>query len=491
MATTKPSGKRAAKSRTEHDTLGDVSVPATALWGAQTQRAVENFPVSGQALPRQLIRALALIKRGAAQVNRRKRALPARLADAIITAASEVADGLHDDAFPVDVFQTGSGTSSNMNANEVIANRAIQVLGGVVGSKNPVHPNDHVNLGQSSNDVFPTAANVAAAEATARELLPALAQLQRSLAVKARAFDSVIKLGRTHLMDAVPIRLGQEFSGYVQIVSNARRRIETAAAALAELPLGGTAVGTGLGSEPDFAPRVIALLARETGLPLRQAPNLFEALSMHDAQVELSGALRVAAGGLTKIANDLRWLGSGPEGGLGELRLPEMQPGSSIMPGKVNPVMAEMLLMICARVVGNDATIAWGGAAGNFELNVMTPLMAFALLESIHILSAGSRLFASKCIDGLEADEARCRALVERSPALATALGRRIGYDAAAKLAREAAHTGRTVREIAEEQRVLPSSELERLLDVAAMTGSRTPAKKVHKSATKTARHGN
>jgi fumarate hydratase class II len=481
VARSRSKGKARSSSefRTEHDTLGEVAVPAAALYGAQTQRAVENFPVSGRPLPRRLIRALALIKRAAAQVNRQDGALPPRLAEAIITAASEAADGRHDGAFPVDVFQTGSGTSSNMNANEVISNRAIQLLGGVIGSRTPVHPNDHVNLGQSSNDVFPTAANVAAAEATERQLLPALQTLERALDAKARAFDSIVKLGRTHLMDAVPIRLGQEFSGYVQIVANARRRIETARDAVAELPLGGTAVGTGLGSEPSFAPRVIALLAREVGLPLRQAPNLFEALSMHDALVELSAALRVAAGGLTKIANDLRWLGSGPEGGLGELRLPELQPGSSIMPGKVNPVMCEMLLMVCARVVGNDATITWGGAAGNFELNVMTPVMAFALLESIDILSAGCELFATKCIDGVEADEARCRELVERSPALATALGRTIGYDAAAKLAREAAHAGRTVREVARERRVLPEAQLDRLLDVGAMTG---PAKITIKS---------
>jgi fumarate hydratase class II len=459
--------------RTETDSMGDVPVPSSALFGAQTQRAVENFPVSGWRLPRRMIRTFGLLKRAAAQVNKQNAALSPAIADAIIIAAGEVADGKHDGEFPVDIFQTGSGTSSNMNANEVIANRAIQIMGGVVGTKTPVHPNDHVNRGQSSNDVFPTVANVAASEATARDLLPALQTLATSLAGKEAAFDHIVKLGRTHLMDAVPIRLGQQFSGYHQMVVNAIRRIETARAAVAELPLGGTAVGTGMGSEPDFAPRVIALLAQETGLPLVQAPNLFEALSAHDGLVELSAALRGAAGSLTKIANDLRWLASGPRGGIGELHLPDLQPGSSIMPGKVNPVMAEMTLMVCARVVGNDATVAWGGAAGNFELNTMTPVMAFSLLESIDILAAGARLFATRCVDGIQADEQRCRDLVEQSPALVTALGPRIGYDAAAALAHEAGTTGQTIREIAYAKNILPKDELDRLLDVTAMTMTR------------------
>ena len=457
--------------RVERDSLGEVAVPQEALYGAQTRRATLNFPVSGLRLPRRLIRALALLKGAAARVNKDGGALPAAIADAIILAADEVAAGRHDGEFPVDIFQTGSGTSSNMNANEVIANRAIQILGGVVGSKTPVHPNDHVNQGQSSNDVFPTAVNIAAAESAGRDLLPALQHLQEALAAKARAFDPIVKLGRTHLMDAVPIRLGQEFSGYVQMLANARRRIETACGAISELPLGGTAVGTGLGSAPEFAPRVIALVAAETGISLVQAPNLFEALSTHDNMVELSAALRGAAISLTKIANDFRLLASGPRGGIGELRLPELQPGSSIMPGKVNPVMAEMLLMVCAQVVGNDATVAWGGAAGSFELNTMTPVMAFSLLQSIDILAAGARLFATKCVDGVEADEARCRDLVERSLALVTALAPRIGYDAAAALARKSAETGRTIREIAHETQILPDDDLNRLLDVTAMTG--------------------
>jgi fumarate hydratase class II len=457
--------------RSETDSLGAVEVPAGALWGAQTQRAVHNFPVSGLRLPRKLIRALGLIKRAAAEVNRDRGALPPEMAEAIVRAATEVASGAHDDAFPIDIFQTGSGTSSNMNANEVIANRAIQLLGGVVGSKSPVHPNDHVNKGQSSNDVFPTAVHIAAVEAVERELLPALTALDGALSAKARAFDHVVKLGRTHLMDAVPIRLGQELGGHAQMTTNAIRRIEAARGALEELALGGTAVGTGIGAEPDFAPRVIAVIARELGLPLRQAPNLFEALAAHDALVEVSGALRGLAVSLTKIANDIRWMGSGPRGGLGEVLLPELQPGSSIMPGKVNPVMAEMVLMVCAQVIGNDATIAWGGAAGNFELNVMTPVMAHAALQSIDILASGCRLFAARCVEGMEADEARTRAMVEQSAALATALAPRIGYDAAAALAREAAASGKTIRELAREKRVVPDDELDRLLDVRALTG--------------------
>ena len=457
--------------RKETDSLGDVQVPVEALWGAQTQRAVGNFPVSGLRLPRRLIRALALVKKAAAEVNRQAGALEPRLADAIIQAAHEVAIGQHDAQFPVDIFQTGSGTSSNMNANEVIANRAIQLLGGRPGTKTPVHPNDHVNKGQSSNDVFPTAVHVAASEALERDLLPALRVLERALLDKAKAFDPIVKLGRTHLMDAVPVRLGQEFSGYAQQVTNTIRRVGAAQPALAELPLGGTAVGTGLGAEPGFAPKVIAILARESGLPFAQAPNLFEALAARDGLVEASGALRAAAVSLTKIANDIRWLGSGPRGALGELHIPDLQPGSSIMPGKVNPVMSEMLLMVCAQVIGHDATIAWGGAAGSFELNVMIPVMAYNLLSAVAVLSHACPLFASRCVDGLVANEARATAFVEQSLAMVTALNPRIGYDAAAAIAREAAATGKTVREVCLEKKVLPAEELERLLDARAMTG--------------------
>jgi fumarate hydratase, class II len=445
-------------------------VPRDALWGAQTQRAVENFPVSGRRLPRRIVRALALIKEAAATVNRAHGDLPAEIADAIIAAASEVADGRHDEQFPVDVFQTGSGTSSHMNVNEVIANRAIQQLGGRVGSKQPVHPNDHVNRGQSSNDVFPTAVHVAAAEALEQELLPALRHLQETLAERANTFDSVVKIGRTHLMDAVPIRLGQELDGYATVVGNAVRRLEGARPAVCALALGGTAVGTGLGAAPGFAEAVIARLRTATGLPLRQAPDLREALATRDALVELSGALRSAAVSLTKVANDLRWLASGPRCGLGEIRLPELQPGSSIMPGKVNPVMAEMLLMVCAEVIGNDATIAWAGAAGNFELNAMIPVIAVNVLSSIELLANGARLFADRCVAGLEADVERCAALVEQSLALVTALVPRLGYDAAAALARESVATGKTVRALCHEKQVLPADEIERLLDPRAMT---------------------
>jgi len=382
-----------------------------------------------------------------------------------------VAAGQHDADFPVDIYQTGSGTSSNMNTNEVIANRAIQILGGEVGSKKPVHPNDHVNKGQSSNDVFPTAVHVAATEALERDLLPCLEALEGALTGKAKAFDHIVKIGRTHLMDAVPVRLGQEFSGYAQMVTNGIRRVRGALGAVSELALGGTAVGTGLGAEPGFAPKVIALVSKEIGIPLCQASNLFEALSARDGLVEASGALRSVAVSLTKIANDVRWLGSGPRCGIGEIHIPDLQPGSSIMPGKVNPVMSEMLLMICAQVIGNDATIAWGGAAGNFELNVMIPVMAGNLLQSITILANGARLFAARCVEGLEANVDRCAELIELSLAMVTALNPRIGYDAAAAIAKESVKTGKTVRQLCLEKKVLPPDELERLLDARGMTG--------------------
>src|SRR3954470_17186964 len=459
------------KFRIETDSLGNVEVPSTALYGAQTQRAYQNFPVSGLRLPRRVIRALALVKKAAAEVNRDSGKLDPKLAEAIIQAAHEVAGGQHDDNFVVDIFQTGSGTSSNMNTNEVISNRAIQILGGVVGSKKPVHPNDHVNMGQSSNDVFPTAVHIAAAEALERDLIPALEALQGALEAKAKAFDHVVKIGRTHLMDAVPVRLGQEFSGYAQILTNTVRRVRATVPSVSELALGGTAVGTGLNSAPDFAPKMITIISEEIAIPLRQAPNLFEALSTRDGLVEASGALRSAAASLTKVANDVRWLGSGPRCGIGEILLPDLQPGSSIMPGKVNPVMSEMLLMICAQVVGNDATIGWGGAAGNFELNVMIPVMAYNLLHSVGILSAGCRLFASRCVEGIEPNEERCATLIEKSLAMVTALNEAIGYDAAAAIAKESHATGKTVRQICIEKNVLPSDELARLLDARSMTG--------------------
>ncbi|MEW5765694.1 MAG: class II fumarate hydratase [Acidobacteriota bacterium] len=457
--------------RVEKDSLGEVRVPAEAMWGAQTQRAVENFPVSGQGIPRGMIRAFGRIKRAYALENRARGALAPDLAEAVARAATEVLEGLWDDHFPVDVFQTGSGTSSNMNANEVIANRAIEILGGARGSKTPVHPNDHVNMGQSSNDVVPSAIHLAAAEAVTTNLLPALEGLARALADKAEAFDPIVKIGRTHLMDAVPVRLGQEFSGYAQQVRNAARRVEAALPSVCELALGGTAVGTGLNAPPGLAGAVILRLAEETGLPLRQAPNLFEALAARDALVALSGALRAAAVGLTKVAEDVRWLGSGPRCGLGEIRLPDLQPGSSIMPGKVNPVMAEMLVMVCAQVFGNDQVVAYSGARGQFELNAMLPVMARNLLESVAILSRGAEAFTKRCVDGLEADEARCAEMVERSLAMVTALAPVIGYDLAAELAKEAHATGRTVREICMERKVLPAHVLDDLLDARKMTG--------------------
>ena len=458
--------------RIEHDSLGPVSVPEHVLFGAQTQRAVENFPVSGRRLPRRMIRALGLIKRAAAQTNKASGAVAPQLADAIVQAADEVAAGKHDAAFVVDIFQTGSGTSSHMNANEVIANRAIQLLGGVVGSKTPVHPNDHVNRGQSSNDVFPTALNIAAAEAVTRDLLPALDRLHGALADKARAFDDVIKTGRTHLMDAVPIRLGQEFSGYAAMVAGASERITAAQQSILRLPLGGTAVGTGLGADRAFAPAVIARVAEDTGLSLVQAPNLFEALATRDGVVALSGSLRSLAIALTKIANDVRWLASGPTAGLAEIHLPDLQPGSSLMPGKVNPVIPEMVVMVCAEVVGRDATVAWSGAGGSFELNAMTPVIASAILESIAILTAAAELFATRCVAGIEVDRERCLALAERSPSLVTALAGTIGYDRAAALGREASSSGKTIRALCQEQKVLPEAELNRLLDLRAMTGT-------------------
>ena len=457
--------------RIEKDSMGEVKVPSHALWGAQTQRAVENFPISGRPIPPGMIHAFGRVKRAAALVNLERGAMEARIAQAIVAAATEVVEGKLDAQFPVDVFQTGSGTSSNMNANEVIANRAIQLLGGEVGTKVPAHPNDHVNRGQSSNDVVPTVIHLAALEAFRQDLLPALRLLGDALDEKACAFDPIVKIGRTHLQDAVPVRLGQEFSGYAQQVKNAIRRIESTEHALCELALGGTAVGTGLNAEPGFSEAVIAQLAEEAGLPLKQAPNLFEALAAQDAVVEASGALRTVAVSLTKIAEDIRWLGSGPRCGLGELVLPDLQPGSSIMPGKVNPVMSEMMVMVCAQVLGNDVTVAISGQQGHFELNTMLPVMAANLLSSVTILANACRAFTRNCIQGLEADEARCEQMVERSLAMVTALAPVIGYDAAAALAHEAHATGRTIRELCLEKKVLPEVELTRLLDARKMTG--------------------
>jgi Fumarase len=441
--------------RIEHDTLGEVRVPRDALYGAQTQRAVENFPISELRFQRPFLKALGMIKAAAAIVNGQLGELPQQTAEAIARAAFQVADGLHDDQFVVDVFQTGSGTSTNMNANEVIARLAGE----------GVHPNDHVNRSQSSNDVIPTAIHISAAVELAENLQPAIAALRQALDAKSESFHDIIKIGRTHLQDAVPMRLGQEFSGYARQVELAEERINAASEGLLELPLGGTAVGTGLNAHPLFAVEVIALLAQKIGLPFRKAANHFEAQGARDAIVFLSGALRTYAVSLTKIANDIRWLGSGPRCGLGELRLPAVQPGSSIMPGKVNPVIVESTLMVCAQVIGYDAAITWCCAGGNFELNAMMPVMAWDLLESIRILASATRNFTTRCIAGLQADRDRAASSVERSLALVTALVPEIGYEKAAAIAKEAWETGRTVREVAKEHSGLPAEKLNRLLD--------------------------
>ncbi|ORJ57472.1 class II fumarate hydratase [Geothermobacter hydrogeniphilus] len=456
--------------RTETDSMGSMQVPAAALYGAQTARAVNNFPVSGRPLPRAMIRALGLIKQYAARVNAELGLLPADLAEAIAQAAAEVANGDLDEHFPIDIFQTGSGTSSNMNANEVIANRAAAILGHNLGDK-AVHPNDHVNLGQSSNDVFPSAIHLAAAEELHRHLLPALELLQKSLQDKAEEFDPIVKLGRTHLQDAVPIRLGQVFSGYARQLELARQRLQLSAAGLLELPLGGTAVGTGLNTHPEFAARVCSGLTKETGLEFSEARNHFEAQAARDAIVTLSGTLKSCAAALFKIANDIRLLASGPRGGYGELSLPAVQPGSSIMPGKVNPVMAESLIQVCAQVIGNDAAITLGGLAGNFELNVMLPLLARNLLESIELTANAARLFAEKCVTGLQANAERCAELVEQSLAMVTALAPRIGYDRASELAKQAFREGTTIRALCLREKVLPEKELNALLDPLPQTG--------------------
>ena len=460
-----------AGTRIERDSLGEIEIEASAYWGAQTERARRNFPVSGLRFPRRFLAALGRIKAEAATVNAGLGLLEPRLAEAIRAAAGEVERGALDAHFPLDVFQTGSGTSTHMNVNEVIANRAIELLGGERGSKRPVHPNDHVNAGQSSNDVFPTALHVAAYGALVEELEPALAGLAGSLEAKAAELDDVVKIGRTHLADAVPVRLGQELGGHARQVRNGIARLASARPRLAELALGGTAVGTGLNAPAGFADAVIARLAAATGHPFVAAPDRFEALAARDAAVEASAALAVVAVSLTKIANDLRWMASGPRCGLGEIALPALQPGSSIMPGKVNPVIPEMVLMVCAQVIGHHQAITLAGMSGNFELNVAMPLIVHDLLESIELLARAARLLAERCVAGVEADREHCAELVERSLALVTALAPRIGYDRAAEIAREALATGKTVREICLERRLLPPEELARLLDARAQTG--------------------
>ena len=452
--------------REEKDTMGVVRVPETAHYGAQTQRAVDNFPIGDLRMPLDFIRALALIKRCGAEVNRRLGLLEPRLADAVATAAREVLEGRFDDQFVVGVFQTGSGTSSNMNLNEVIASRANEILTGKRGGKFPVHPNDHVNLGQSSNDTVPAAIHISALVAIHNKLAPALRRLQRSLSNKAQEFADVRKIGRTHLQDAVPMTLGHEFSGYARQVELGIERLHGVEPRLAELALGGTAVGTGVNAHPGFAGETIALIAQETGIGFRKAVNFFEAQAAKDAAVEASGALKTLAVSLTKIANDIRWLGSGPRCGLGEIALPSLQPGSSIMPGKVNPVIPEAVIQVAAQVVGNDATITISGQSGSFELNVMMPVIAYNLLQSIELLAAAAAVFADKCVEGISANREACAAFIERSLALATGLVPRIGYDRAAAVAKAAYDSGRTVRAVLIEEKILSKEEIEKLLNI-------------------------
>ncbi len=454
--------------RIEHDTMGEVRVPVDALWRAQTQRAVENFPISGRGLERAQIRAMGLLKAACAQVNKDLGLLAPEKADAIVAAATEIADGRHDDQFPIDVFQTGSGTSSNMNANEVIASLAAKA--GVT-----VHPNDDVNMSQSSNDTFPTATHVAATEAAVKDLVPALDHLRLALFDKAAQWRTVVKSGRTHLMDAVPVTLGQEFGGYAHQIEAGIERVLATLPRLGELPIGGTAVGTGLNAPDGFGPRVVAELVRTTGLDaLTPARNHFEAQAARDGLVEASGALRTVAVSLTKIANDIRWMGSGPLTGLGEIQLPDLQPGSSIMPGKVNPVLPEAVTQVAAQVVGNDAAVAWGGAAGAFELNVYIPVMARNLLESFRLLANVSRLFADRCVAGLVANEERLRTLAESSPSIVTPLNSAIGYEEAAAVAKQALKEKKTIRQTVIDRGLvgdgLTEAELDRRLDVLAMT---------------------
>lgn len=455
--------------RIEHDTMGEVKVPVNALYAAQTARAVENFPISGTVLERQHIAALAQIKKAAALANAKLGVLNQDVADAISKAADEVIAGMHDGEFPVDIFQTGSGTSSNMNMNEVLASLASNIL----GSK--VHPNDHVNASQSSNDVFPTSVHLAVTSALINDLLPALDHLAKALEEKASLWNQVVKAGRTHLMDATPVTLGQEFGGYAAQIRYAAERVEASLPRVAEVPLGGTAVGTGINTPKGFPQEVIKLLASQTSLPVTEARNHFEAQGARDALVEASGALRVLGVSLTKICNDLRWMGSGPNAGLGEISIPDLQPGSSIMPGKVNPVIPEAVMMVVARVIGNDASVAWAGASGNFELNVAIPVMGNSLLESIRLLTNSLTLLADKTVTGLEANIDRARALAESSPSIVTPLNKYIGYEAAAKIAKHAVAKSITIREATIELgyvdgEKLTLEQLDKALDVLSMT---------------------
>ena len=455
--------------RIERDSMGEFEVPADAYYGAQTMRAVVNFPISDLRFPRSFIRAIANVKLAAAQTNADLGLLDSDISAAIVAAAQEVAEGKLDSEFVVDIFQTGSGTSTNMNANEVISNRAIEIMGGEIGSRSPVHPNDHVNLGQSSNDVIPTAMHLAALESIRKDLLPALSGLQVELERKSGEFMGVIKTGRTHLQDATPIWLGQEFNGYAGQIERAVHRVEHASDVLSEVALGGTAVGTGVNTHPEFAARVCALLSQSLGVEVRETDNHFQAQSTLDAAVEASGSLKTVAVSLMKIANDIRWLGSGPRGGIGEIELPEVQPGSSIMPGKVNPVIPESVCQVAAQVIGNDAVAAVAGQSGNFEINVMMPVTAYNLLQSIDLLAAAARNLGSQCVSGLTAT-GKGPEMVERGLAIVTTLVPHIGYDASAAIAKKAQSTGRTVKEVAAEETDLSPEELDEILDPTTMT---------------------
>jgi fumarate hydratase class II len=458
--------------RVEKDSMGEMQVPADAHHGAQTARAVENFPISDLRFPRRFIAAMGLIKLAAATVNHQLKLIDDQKMQLIRQAAQEVIDGKLDDHFVVDIFQTGSGTSTNMNANEVIASRANEISTGKRGGKQPVHPNDHVNMQQSSNDVIPTAIHVSAAVAMKDSLVPALDHLEKALSEKARAFDDIVKIGRTHLQDATPIRLGQEISGYAAQARLSAARAQRAIQALLELPLGGTAVGTGINSHPAFAQRAIAIVAKETSIDFMEAKNHFEAQAAKDGVVEASGLLKTIAISLTKIANDIRWLSSGPRCGIGEISIPAIQPGSSIMPGKVNPVMSEMTLQVAAQVIGNDAAIAFAGSGlgSSFELNVMMPVMAYNLLQSIELLSKAARVFADRCVSGLSANQERCESLVEQSLAMCTSLAPLIGYDRAADVAKESFKSGKTVRQVAAERNLIEPAALDKALDPRRMT---------------------
>ncbi len=460
----------ANETRIEKDSMGEMTVPAGAYWGAQTQRAVENFPISGYRFGRRFVRAMGLIKQAAAKVNRNLGKLDPDRMGLIVTAAQEVIDGKLDDHFVLDIFQTGSGTSTNMNANEVISNRAIVLSGGEIGSRDPVHPNDHVNMGQSSNDVIPAAIHVAAAEALKLDLVPALEHLAAVLKEKAKKFDGIVKIGRTHLQDATPVRLGQEFAGYARQAELAGLRAAKAIRALRELPIGGTAVGTGINTHPEFGQRMCQALSEATEIEFVEAEDHFEGQSAKDAVCEVSGQLKTIAVGLAKIANDIRLLGCGPRCGIGEINLPATQPGSSIMPGKVNPVMCEMLIQVCGQVIGSDAAVTYACRESFFELNVGMPLMAHHVLESIRLLAQGARVFADRCVAGIEANEQRCADLIEGSLAMCTSLQPYIGYDKAAAIAKEAYAGGKTVRQVAREHKVIGEKELDKALDPMGMT---------------------